>query len=400
MSRFSLIFIVHLTLAFFCSPLTQAQDPITYRSSLGLAPVQELAEREGLPDPFEFLDGTRVQTLEDWSRRREEIKQMMLYYEYGFPPAEVPSFGVHLERNQEVHDGLGIEKRFVLAFGPTQSVTMTVRTLRPQGDGPFPVIVNNTRDVGQVPIDREIVKRGFALAEYVRTDLDPDQNDVVGSAQAAYPEADWATLMVWAWGAMRVADYLETQPWADMDRLAVTGHSRGGKTALLAGALDERFDVVNPNGSGCGGAGSFLILGENCETLEAITDPKRFSYWFHPRLREFAGKENRLPFDQHFMKALVAPRALLATDAYGDRWANPLGTQVTYLAAQPVFDFLGAKDKNGIHFREGAHDHSKADWRALLDFMKTSLSGDRPDRNFRRVQVEALKWKTDFKPAD
>jgi hypothetical protein len=214
---------------------------------------------------------------------------------------------------------------------------------------------------------------------YARHDLDLDQNNSIGPAQNAWPDEDWATLAVWAWGAMRVVDYLETRKEVDRKHIAINGHSRGGKVALLAGALDERFSLVAPNGSGCGGAGSYRILDQKCETLEAITDPKRFSYWFHSRLRWFAGHEDQLPFDQHFLKALIAPRALLCTDSLDDHWANPIGTEATSLAAQKVFTLFNAAEKNGLHFRRGPHDSTQEDWKALLDFAEWHFRGQRPD---------------------
>lgn len=102
---------------------------------------------------------------------------------------------------------------------------------------------------------------------------------------------------------------------------------------------------------------------------------KAFPYWFHPRLQDFAGREERLPFDQHFLMALVAPRALLITSALGDVWANPEGTQQTYKAAQQVFGFLGAGHKIGSHYREGGHAQSADDWRTLLDFADSQFFG-------------------------
>jgi hypothetical protein len=167
---------------------------------------------------------------------------------------------------------------------------------------------------------------------------------------------------------MRVADYLATRPEIDVSKMAVTGHSRCGKAALLAGALDTRFGLVAPHASGAGGAGSFRIQPKGVETLELITQPTRFHYWFSPRLREFVDKEDRLPFDQHFLKALVAPRGLLSIIGLGDVWANPKGTQQTHLAVLPVFEFLNAKDKAALWFREGGHDEEPRDWTALCDY--------------------------------
>jgi hypothetical protein len=196
----------------------------------------------------------------------------------------------------------------------------------------------------------------------------------------AYPDHDWGTLAIWAWGAMRIVDYLESRDDVDRQRIGIAGHSRGGKMALLAGALDERFSLVAANGSGCGGAGCFRFGTNGVETLELITRKDRFGYWFHPRLREFADGECRLPIDQHFMKALVAPRALICTDALDDQWANPEGNRTTSRAAQVAFDLLDASDKNGLHFREGQHDMTRVDWQAILDFADWHFFGRPPER--------------------
>jgi hypothetical protein len=177
---------------------------------------------------------------------------------------------------------------------------------------------------------------------------------------------------------MRVVDYLETRSDIDLKRIAVTGHSRGGKAALLAGALDERFALVAPNGSGCGGAGCFRNASSENESLGQITNPKRFGYWFHHRLGWFAKQEDRLPFDQHFVKALVAPRALLCTEAHGDLWANPAGTRRTSHSARDVYSFLGAKEKIGLSYRDGQHGQTLQDWKTLLAFAQWQFFDEKP----------------------
>jgi hypothetical protein len=347
-----------------------------------LPPVEELPVVEELPDPFTMNDGTRVATKEDWARRRKEIEAMLLYYQYGHMPPAPDNLTAEELSSKTVFGGAATEERILLKMGPEHKVTIRVGLIIPKGRGPFPVILKNDPSLGNVPIAEEIVRRGYIVAEYVRTDLDLDQNHSDRGVQSVYPDYDWATLAAWAWGAHRVVDYFMTLDCVDKDHIALTGHSRGGKTALLAGALDERITLVAPNGSGCGGAGCYRVQGKKSETLRQITDPKRFQYWFHPRFGDFAGKENRLPFDQHFLKALVAPRALICTDALGDLWANPLGTQQTTVAAQPVFDFLGASQRNGIHFRQGGHDQTEEDWRALVDFADYQFFGKTVDRKF------------------
>ncbi len=340
--------------------------------------VEELPDVKELPDPFLMRNGRRVKSKADWEKRREEIKAVMLYYQYGQMPPAPRNVTAKVLSSEAVYEGCATKKHILLSMGPGRKIMVNVGIIIPKGKGPFPVILKNDSGIFKVPIAEEIVKRGYIVADYNRTDLAPDKKAAVGPAQQAYPDYDWATLAVWAWGGMRVIDYLVTLDMVDKKRIAFTGHSRGGKTALLAGAFDERIALVAPNGSGCGGAGCYRYEGENAESLEQITNPRRFSYWFNPRFRDFADKETKLPFDQHFLKALVAPRALVSIDALGDLWANPYGTQQSHRGAQPVFDFLGAADKLGIYYRQGGHSQSKDDWLTLVDFADKVFFGKEP----------------------
>ncbi|MBN2137420.1 MAG: acetylxylan esterase [Sedimentisphaerales bacterium] len=361
------------------------------RGRLAVLPgADQLPVIEELPNPFLFSDGSTVKTPKDWLRRREEIKAMMLYYQYGHMPPAPRNVKAEILSSETIYGG-ATKKHILLSMGPKRQIKVNLGMIVPNGDGPFPIILKNEgKGIFQVPIAEEIVKRGYIVADYARTDLDPDEPNNVGPAQAAYPDYDWATLAVWAWGGMRAIDYLEALPFVDKDKIVFTGHSRGGKTALLAGALDERIDLVVPNGSGCGGAGCYRFEAGRAETLDDITKPSRFAYWFVPRFRDFAAKETLLPFDQHFLKALVAPRALLSTDALDDIWANPFGTQQSYRGAVPVFEFLGASEKLGIHYRRGRHDQNEEDWRALVDFADMVFFDKAPPagRNFDELPFE------------
>lgn len=346
-----------------------------------LPPVSELAAVKELPDPFRFTDGKRVKTKKDWERRRQELERLVQHYAYGHLP---PAGGkVRVEETASIRlDGVpATEKSLRLNMGPGRKIHARLVLTIPDGHGPFPAIVDGDLGWGRraPEIVAEAVRRGYLLAEFDRTDLVPDKNERTGTLNAAYPDGDFGALAGWAWGYHRVADYLLTLPQVDGKRLIATGHSRGGKAALLAGALDERFALTAPNNSGCMGAGNTRFPHEG-ETLERIVTV--FPYWFSPRLKEFIGKEDRLPFDQHELKALVAPRALLTTEGMGDTWANPPGTQMTHQAAKLVYDFLGAGDKIGVVFRPGGHGHTPEDWTALFDFADAKLLGKTVKRPF------------------
>lgn len=351
---------------------------ITGLGQSGWAPPakQELPSTLGLPDPLRLADGSPVLTAEHWSQRREEMKAMLLYYQYGRIPPRPDRVTAILDKRVERADGKGHEEWLTLQIDSRKQLAMRMVLYLPAREsGPFPVVIREEGTLGrtrQVPM---FLDAGYAFVEYARHDLDPDKKGVVGPAQAAYPNFDWATLAVWAWGGMRVVDYLESRPEIDRERVAITGHSRGGKMALLAGALDERFTLVVPNGSGAGGAGASRILGPGAESVGMNDKP----HWYHERIQWFGGREDRLPFDQHFLKALVAPRALLCTESTDDLFANPHGTQGTTRAAQRVYHFLKAPPgRHGIHFRTGEHASNDDDWRALLDFAQWHFFDRRP----------------------
>ena len=341
---------------------------------------EELEEKDDLPDPLTFLSGERVRSRRDWEDRRGEIKEILSFYEYGHIPESRDNVSALRSDERKILGDAGVERNLVLKMGAGKGVRVRVLITAPQGRGPFPAVVKNDVALGAVPVVREAVERGYVLVEFLRHDVDGDNASRRDGVHPLYPEYDWGTLAAWAWGIMGVVDYLQAVDFVDPGRIAVTGHSRGGKAALLAAALDERIALAAPNGSGTGGAGSYRIQGEGAESLEQIL--KRFPYWFHPRLTGFVGRERAMPFDQHFLRALIAPRAVISTEALSDLWANPLGTQQMYVASQPVFNWLDVPERNAIHFRTGGHSQTEADWRALLDFADCVFYNKPPRRDF------------------
>ncbi len=351
-----------------------------------------------LPDPFLLPDGRRVQTKRQWEAQRKSLLALALHYEYGpLPPkttnvaakelssqplawADAAEAGT--ERNGRGQVGVtATEKNILVTMGPKYAVQTHLVLTVPARQGPFPVILCGDLTWGRVKpqIVRDVAARGYALAEFDRTEIAPDSAQR-GGVYAAYPDYNGGRMAAWAWGYSRIADYLLTLPFVDGARLVITGHSRGGKATLLAGAVDTRFALVAPNASGCGGAGGFRVQADKSEDIGAIL--KNFPFWFAPDFAAFVGHTDRLPFDQHTLKALVAPRALLTTEGTGDLWANPAGTQQTYIAAREVYEFLGVPERIGIHYRPGGHEHNSEDWNALLDFADRQFFHKATDRKF------------------
>jgi hypothetical protein len=189
-------------------------------------------------------------------------------------------------------------------------------------------------------------------------------------------------------------DLLRELTFIDKDHIAVTGHSRGGKTVLVAGATDRRIALVNDNASCAAGSPVFRYVGDGGETLDIINV---FRSWFGMGLRPYLGREDRIPFDQHCLLAVIAPRPLLLTFALDDRWSNPEGMVQSAWAVGEVYRFLGASDNIAFHFREGVHDHSREDWDVLLDFIGWKWQGKQPKARYNEHPYDHLKrafpWK-------
>lgn len=347
-------------------------------------PPEALPSVKELPDPFLREDGSRIRSKREWERQRKALLSKILHYEYGELPPVPRNVRGEVFTTQELPNGIGVEQEIVLSMGPKRAVKTHIQLAQPKGEGRYPVLITGDLGWGRIKpeIVAEIVRRGYILVAFNREEIAPD-NATREGVYRAYPALDCGRLSAWAWGYHRVIDYLSTLSNVDTAHIGVTGHSRGGKAALVAGATDTRIALTAPNNSGCGGAGCYRIINDKCEDIRVIV--KNFPFWFTPRFHEFIGRIDQLPFDQHTLKSVIAPRALLSTEALGDLWANPSGTQITYSASKQVFDFLGAGEKIGIHFREGGHEHNLQDWKTLLDFADKQFFRKQTSTDFTRL---------------
>jgi hypothetical protein len=201
----------------------------------------------------------------------------------------------------------------------------------------------------------------------------------------AYPNYDWGLLRAWAWGASRIVDYLVTDPSIDKSKLIITGVSRTGKAALIAGAFDDRWAMVAPVASSGGGTPAYRYSGSVPDRggKEGLTEMvRKYPNWFSSNLHQFWGQPDKLPFDEHWFIALVAPRPLISLEGDHDQNVNLNGVYQSLLAARPAYAFFHASDKLGVSFANRPHGMVQGDWDALLAFADKFLLDKPVDRTF------------------
>jgi hypothetical protein len=187
----------------------------------------------------------------------------------------------------------------------------------------------------------------------------------------AYPNYDWGLLRAWAWGVSRIVDYLETDPSVDHSKFVVTGVSRTGKSALIAGAYDDRIAMVAPVASSGGGTPAYRYSGSVPDRggKEGLTEMvRKYPNWYSAHLHQFWGQPDKLPFDENWLIALCAPRPFIALEGDHDQNVNQNGVWRSMVAAKPAYDFLHASDRIGISFADRPHGMVQGDWDALLAF--------------------------------
>lgn len=386
-----------------------------------------------IPDAFVFSDGSKVSTLKQWNARREELLKMFRSEMYGTSPARPKNMRfevfdhdknalagkatrkqitIHLTEN-------GKEAKFdLLVYIPNKAkhpvpaiiglnfignqaihadpgIKLTEAWV--ENSRMFPCAVNGKAtdmcrgvNASQWQVD-SILDAGFALATLYREEIASDRKAEMfkTGVHPLYPELqnredNFGTIAAWAWALSRGMDYLETDKDINSKKVAVFGFSRLGKAALWAGANDRRFAMVISNESGAGGAKLFHRgIGENIRRLNTS-----FPHWFAGSFKKYMDKDTLLPFDQHFIVDLIAPRPVYIASAEGDKGSDPEGEFATALEADKVYRFfktegLPAKEMPGLnqpvmgqigyHIREGGHDVTSFDWKQFLIFSNLHL---------------------------
>lgn len=354
-----------------------------------------------LPDPLLTLTGMEIKTRQEWMKyRRPEIVELFTMHVYGRVPRTPYTLDFRvINEDPGAINGLATLKQVDITVNASgKSLTVHLSLFTPNNTRkPVPVFLlicnRSTDNIDPIrsiksefwPVE-EAIARGYGMAAFHNADIDPDnfddfKNGIHGLLDQDERKADsWGTLAAWAWGASRCLDYLVTDKNVDKNKIAVVGHSRGGKTALWAGANDQRFSMVIANESGCGG--SALARRRYGETISIIN--KGFPHWFCLNYRKYNDNESALPVDMHMLMALIAPRALYIDAASDDLWGDPKGSYLALYHSLQVYRLFNKKialDNSvpplnkqvisgnvGFHIREGEHNLKLVDWNFFMDF--------------------------------
>lgn len=357
-----------------------------------------------IPNVLDDGHGGIITDIAGWRKRRAELLDLFRREEYGYSPEVPKDMWFELVKcDKTALDGDATLKLVDVHLGrkdgaPTIHLQLFVPNKRNAPAPAFLLMCNRAKsniDVTRAtksefwPVE-EMIAKGFAIASFHYEDMVLDKADSFDVGAYPYfadvlPRSDtsWGALSAWAWASSRCLDYFETDADIDAKRCVITGHSRGGKTALWCGAQDERWAMTISSCSGCSGAAfARRCYGEN---LEVITGS--LGYWFCKNYKKYACREAELPFDQHQLIALIAPRAVYIHSADQDLWADPRGEWTSLLNAEPVWKLYGKAglpkhempaldepvwgDGMAYHIRPGEHNNKLVDWMRHADFFKT-----------------------------
>ncbi|HEY7774285.1 MAG TPA: malectin domain-containing carbohydrate-binding protein [Marinagarivorans sp.] len=322
-------------------PPVSAENPGADCTVGNLPSGNSLPNNPNLPDPFTKLDGTRITDKSEWRCRRQETLKQAYNYLYGEKPPKPDSVSGSVSASR-----ISVN---VSHEGRDLSFSATVTT--PSGSGPFPAVIAFSAAPEMSALFRQ---NGVAVINFNSADLAADTSSLTGPFFSLYQgQTNAGLLTAWSWGVSRLIDVIEANPGViNAQRLAVTGCSRLGKAAFVAGAFDGRIALTIPVESGVGGLSSLKLIpdlnGPGAGGEQPSHATTGYRPWFSPSAFTLVNQTDRLPVDTHQVVGLIAPRGLLVIDNHGRltdwRGLNFESTYAATIAGKRIYQALGVED--------------------------------------------------------
>ncbi|THH29869.1 hypothetical protein EUX98_g4304 [Antrodiella citrinella] len=318
-------------------------------------PANTKFNETALPNPFVFDSGAPVRTVADWSCRRAQIASLVQGYEAGTLPPKPQHVSATFSQTGtaavlNVTAGTNAKS---ISFAPT--ITFPNTTV-PRGGWPLVIAYGGP----SIPIPD-----GVAVMNYDNSGM-AEQNDQssrgVGLFFDLYGQnATASSMTAWVWGVSRIIDVLETTPHANINvqKIAVTGCSRNGKGALMAGAFEERIALTIPQESGSGGDTCWRLSKyeqDSGSVVQEAVEIVQENVWFSTNFDNYVHNISTLPYDHHLLASLVAPRPMISYENTDVVWLSPLSAFGCMTAAHTVWESLGIADRHGF-VQVGGHEH-------------------------------------------
>ena len=397
-------------------------------------------------DPLKYKNGKAVKNVRSWENKRsKEIFELCQREVWGVIPKEAGNLKVVWTEDSNTNDVWRMldepsngKSNFVQRLGekikgrkssdiPYRIVQMTgsvdtsfypeirhqpkiaVRLYQPAVSKPTPVIIQLCSSLASEPdpvVLEELFVRGWGYMLFDCTQLQPDNGKymtdylvgLLNKGNWRKPE-DWGAMVAWSWGISRIIDHCTAIKSIDEKKIGVTGHSRYGKTSLVAMVYEPRLAIAYVSCSGCLGAAPMRTnYGENLEVMAS----EGSYFWASGNIFKWVGlekanrttlrqenyqmprKREEMPVDAHFLLALVAPRPIFINAGTTDYWANPMGMYCTCRDASPVYHLYGLSglvmqdrapipDKEyidgeiGFRLHTGGHT-DRLDWPTFITF--------------------------------
>lgn len=387
-----------------------------YPKSYNFPAVSQLKSSSDIPDPFVFMDGSKVESTDDWWKRQAEISCMYEYYMYGkWIDGSDDETSYKINGNKMT---ITVKRK---STGKTASFDMIInlpKTVRHEGGAP--VILGMHKGIAE----STATSKGYAVITY---DADgmfsapgtaQDNNQHKGAFYDLYPygnsfETQTGELMAWSWGLSRTLDALYAGAAKELninpDNSICTGVSRYGKATAVCGAFETRFKMCAPSCSGAGGIALYRYMSQG-KTYDFSSKGASSSYryseneplgslqasgeqaWFNGKFMEFKNA-NQFPMDQHMLGSLCCDPdryLFIIGSCVSEDWVNAPSMWMSYCGMRPIWKYVGLEDHLAINIHKEGHAVIAEDVEKMIQFFDYHVYGIQPTMDLKELQTSVF----------